>query len=203
MKPGRDDVHRYELKKPVFDRGGMTMVEMLVAISMFAIVMTVTFTFLVNSRRSYSQMSQRVEYQQAMRATVSLMTREIRSAGCDPANAGFDRLPVADDTQFQCRMDLDGDGAIEIVEPAEDVMYLYRPLEEDVIRNSGFGVQTILRNVTAVSFRYFDATGAEILPVPLSAANRSLVRSVEIDLTGLTDQQEEVNYITRVLIRNG
>jgi prepilin-type N-terminal cleavage/methylation domain-containing protein len=187
----------------VYDRRGMTLIELIVAMGLFAIVFGVIFTYLVNSRRSYSNMSQKAEYQQAMRATLNLMTREIRSAGCDPAVAGFDRIPIADASHFQCRMDLDGDGAIEIVEPAEDVTYQYIPAVRELMRNSGAGAQTILRNLTAVNFTYFDAAGNALGPAPLSAANRLLVRSVLIDLVGESDRGEPLNYTTRVLIRNG
>jgi prepilin-type N-terminal cleavage/methylation domain-containing protein len=180
----------------------MTLIEMMVAVAIFAVVMGVVFTFLVNSRRSYTDMSQRVEYQQSVRAVMNLVTREIRSAGCDPAGVNFNRIPLADDTMLQCRMDLDGDGAIEVVEPAEDVVYQYLAGPRQVIRNSGFGNQIILRNVDNLTFRYFDENGNELLPVPLSAANTDLLRYVEIDITGTTDRNEQVNYVTRALVRN-
>ena len=72
------------------DRRGMTLVEMMVALVLFGVIMGVVFSFLVNSRRSYTSISERVEYQQSARAVLSLVTREIRSAGCDPLEIGFD-----------------------------------------------------------------------------------------------------------------
>jgi len=184
------------------DRRGMTLIEMMVAVAIFAVVMGVVFTFLVNSRRSYTDMSQRVEYQQSVRAVLNLVTREIRSAGCDPVGVNFDRFPLADATMLQCRMDLDGDGAIEVVEPAEDVIYQYLAGTRQLIRNSGFGNQILLRNIDNLTFRYFDGNGNELLPVPLSAANTDLLRYVEVNVTGTTDRNETVNYTTRALVRN-
>jgi type II secretory pathway pseudopilin PulG len=180
----------------------MTMVEMMVVLAIFAVVMTVIITFLAHSRRSYTNMSQRVEYQQAVRATLNLLSREIRSAGCDPTSLGFDRFPVAEDNRLQCRMDLDGDGTIEVVEPAEDVLYWWRPDLQELTRNSGVGAQTILRNVTALNFSYFDADGNLLGPPPLSADDRAQIRFVEIDITGESDRGEPINYATRVLVRN-
>jgi prepilin-type N-terminal cleavage/methylation domain-containing protein len=181
----------------------MTLVEMMVVLAIFAVVMTVIISFLVQSRRSYSDMSQRVEYQQAVRATLTLLSREIRSAGCDPLNAGFDRFPVANEDQLRFRMDLDGDGAIEIVEPAEDVQYVWQAAQQELTRDSGSGAQTILRNVTGLNFSYFDADGAPLGPPPLPAADRARIRYVEIAITGESDRGESLSYTTRVLVRNG
>ena len=65
------------------DRKGMTMVEMMVALAIFAVVSTVVIGFLTSSRRTYNTTSDRAHYQQSLRAVFSLMTRELRSAGCE------------------------------------------------------------------------------------------------------------------------
>lgn len=183
------------------DRRGMTLVEMMVAISIFAVAMAVVFTFLVNSRRTYSDVSERVEYQQSLRSVISLMSREIRTAGCDPVDSGFERFAVADATRLQCRMDLDGNGAITVAEPAENVLYQWAGGQ--LMRDNGGGAQVLLRNVTNLGFRYFDASGAALGPMPLGMAERSQIRWVEIVLAGLSDRDEPVTYTTRVLVRNG
>jgi prepilin-type N-terminal cleavage/methylation domain-containing protein len=180
----------------------MTLVEMMVALAIFAVAMAVVFTFIVNSRRSYANISDRVEYQQTIRGALSLISREIRSAGCDPRGVSFTRFPVADAGQLRCRMDLDGDGIIEIVEPAEDVIYTFVGATDELTRDSGNGPQTILRNVNNLVFQYFDADGNPLGPVPLTANDRALIRFVEIDISGESDRGEPVNYATRVLIRN-
>lgn len=187
---------------PLTDRRGLTLVEMMVAIAMFGVAMSVIFGFLTRSRRSYTDMSARVEYQQNVRGVLGLVSREVRSAGCDPTDAGFNTFPLADATSFQCRMDLDGDGVIEAVEPAEDVSYTYVPENRELLRDSGSGAQVILRNVTAVDFRYFDVAGVE-LARPLSAADRARIRFVEISLSGESEQEEPLTYVTRVFVRNG
>ena len=184
-------------------RRGLTLVELMVAIAAFGVAMTVVYTFMTNSRRHYTRMSQRVEYQQAARAVLNLMAREVRSAGCDPAQAGFAHLPLADATALQLRMDLNGNGAIEVTEPAEDVTYTFVGGNNELTRDSGAGAQTVLRNVTALDFRYFDAGGNALTTLPLSAADRQLVRFVEIDITGRSDRGEPLRYVTRVFVRNG
>lgn len=188
---------------PTADRRGLSLVELMVAITMFGIVIVVVFSFLTNSRRSYSDMSARVEQQQGVRAVLALMTREIRSAGCDPALAGFNVFQVADAAQFQCRMDLDGDGALEVTEPAEDVTYAFDAAAGELTRNPGSGPQTLLRGVTGVEFRYFDAAGVELAARPLIPDDRDRVRFVQIDIRGLSERGEPLNYVTRVFVRNG
>jgi hypothetical protein len=99
-------------------------------------------------------------------------------------------------------MDLDGDGVIEVVEPAEDVVYAYNAGTDELTRDSGTGAQTILRNVTAMSFRYYDEDDNLLGPVPLSLDDRAAVRFVEVDISGESDRGEPVSYVTRVLMRN-
>jgi len=190
--------------RPALDRRGLTMVEMMISLALFAVAMTVVFSFLVNSRQSYSDIRERVLYQQSMRAVMSLVSKEVRSAGCDPEGIGFMRFAIADAGQLHCRMDLDGDGVIEFVEPAENVIYRFVADDGELVRNSGVaaGNQTILRNVNSLVFSYFDEDGDPLGPVPLSAANRANIRFVEIDITGETARGESVNYVTRVHVRN-
>lgn len=194
---------KFRRRTPLVDRRGLTLVEMMVAIAMFGVAMGVIFGFLTRSRRSYTDMSARVEYQQNVRGVLGLISREVRSAGCDPGEAGFNVFPLADATSFQCRMDLDGDRVIEAVEPAEDVSYTYVPGNRELLRDSGAGAQVILRNVTAVDFRYFDAAGVELAARPLIAADRDRIRFVEINLSGESKQGEPLTYVTRVFVRNG
>jgi Tfp pilus assembly protein PilW len=181
----------------------MTMVEMIVALAIFAVVATVVVGFLTGSRRTYDSTSDRAHYQQSLRAVFSLMTREIRSTGCDPADAGFDGFTPADDLVLRCRMDLDGDGVTLGTAPDEDITYTYVPGQEELQRTTAAGTQTILRSVTLVQFTYFDAEGNPLVATPLSANDRQRVRFVDIAIDGELRDGEPVTYSTRVYVRNG
>jgi prepilin-type N-terminal cleavage/methylation domain-containing protein len=185
----------------MMDRRGMTLTELMIALAIFGVIMGVLFGFLTGARSSYSDTRERAQYQQSMRAVMSLVTREIRSTGCDPTEAGFDRFAVADDDQLQCRMDLNGDADFTDNGPDEDITYRF--VVGDLIRNNGTGDQVILRGVQNLTFSYFDAAGAPLVGVPLNAANRALVRFVDISIQGQTDRGEPVNYATRIALRNG
>lgn len=190
------------LRRPLA-RAGMTVVELLVSLAIFAVISTVVIGFLTGSRRTYEDTSDRAGYQQSLRAVFSLLTREIRSAGCDPAEIGVDRFPLADNGTLRCRMDLDGDGNTLDVSPDEDITYTFDAGDGELRRTTTLGDQTILRGVQEVTFTYFDGDGAQLNLVPLSAADRRDVRFVGITIAGETPQGEPVTYSTRVLVRNG
>ncbi|MFO7653066.1 MAG: prepilin-type N-terminal cleavage/methylation domain-containing protein [Candidatus Krumholzibacteriia bacterium] len=190
-------------RRPSLDRRGMSIVEMMIALSMFGVIMGVVFTFMTNSRDSYTSTSKRAEYQQSVRAVISLLTREIRSAGCDATNAGLERFGVADHAQIRVRMDLDGNGDTLGTNPDEDISWAYDSGTGELRRDAGTGAITVLRGVSDVNFRYFQADGAELLGTPLSAMDRALVRFVDVEIVGATATGEEISYQTRVLVRNG
>lgn len=186
-----------------FDRRGMTLVEMMISISIFAVILGVVMGFLTTSSRSYSATREKVQYQQSLRAVISLLTKEIRSTGCDPNNIGFDRFVLADNTSLRCQMDLNGDADVTDTSPDESVTYSFTAATGELSRDNGTGPIVILRGVTNVSFAYRDASGNLLGMVPLSATDRFLVRFVDLTITGQTDNGETVDYSSRVALRNG
>jgi len=185
------------------DRSGMTMIEMIISLTIFAIVTAIVIGFLTGSRRTYDDTSDRASYQQSLRAVFSLLTREIRSAGCDPLEMGIDGMPIADLDMLRCRMDLDGDGNANGTDPEEDITYQFIAGLEEIQRTTPSGTLTILRDVQAMTFSYFDGDGNPLTNLPLSAADRAEVRFVGIAIAGETGSGEPVTYSTRVLVRNG
>ena len=184
-----------------FDRRGLTFTELMIALSIFGVIMVVIFGFLTGARNSYSDTRERAQYQQSMRAVMSLVTREIRSTGCDPTEMGFDYFGVADSDRISCRMDLNADRDFADTGPDENITYTL--VAGNLVRNNGTGDQVILRGVQALNFTYFDEAGVQIAATPLSAANRALVRFVGIDIQGETSRGEPVTYTTRIALRNG
>jgi len=187
---------------PKLDRRGITLVELMVTISIFGVIMAVVFTFMSQANRSYQDSRERAQYQQAMRATISLMAREIRSAGCDPNGVGFEKINTADDDQIRCQMDLDGDSFTTSNSPDENVAYAFNAATGEFSRDGGAGAQVILRGLNAATFTYYDADGNVLGALPLNATDRAEVAFVDIDLQGETASGEPVAYQTRVRIRN-
>ncbi len=185
------------------NRQGLTLVELMISLSIFGIIMGVVFSFLVEARDSYSSTRERVHYQQSMRAVMSLLTREVRSTGCDPTSAGFEAFTIASSAALQCSMDLNGDGDVTDTGPDESVTYWYNGGTGELLRFDGAMAMPILRGLNGLTFTYFDANGAVLGAVPLNALDRAMVRYVEIMMDGETDRGEPVNYTTRIALRNG
>jgi len=185
------------------NRRGMTLVEMMISLSVFAVVLGVLFSFMQNTSNSYQKTRQKVQFQQSVRAVISLMSREIRSTGCDPSSAGFNRFEQAELNILQCRMDLDGDGFTTGSNPDENITYTFVAASGELSRNTGANNQVILKGMQNVSFSYFDANGDELNGLPLNAVDRALVHFVELTLTGETGMGESLSFTTRVALRNG
>ena len=184
-------------------RHGFSLVELMISLAIFGVIMGVVFGFLVGARNSYSDTRERVQYQQSMRAVMSLMTREVRSTGCDPSSVGFEPFGIATTASMQCSMDLNGDGDVTDTSPDESITYTYNDGTGELVRFDGTLTMTILRGLNGLTFTYFDANGAVLGAVPLNALDRATVRYVEIMLDGETERGEPVNYTTRIALRNG
>ncbi len=185
------------------NRGGMTLVEMMISLSIFGVIMAVLFGFMSGTRDSYDSTRGKVHYQQSVRAVISLLTSEIRSTGCDPKNAGFDPFFVADNSILRCRADLNDDGDITDQGPDEDVSYIYDSATGELTRNNGVQSFVILRGLTNLQFTYLDSDGNVLGSTPLSAGDRGLIRFVRVTIEGETSDGQPVDYQTRIMVRNG
>ncbi len=185
------------------DRRGMTLVELMVALLIFGIVMGVVFSVMVNSRNSYEDTRERAQFQQSVRAVISLLTREIRSAGCNPTQAGFEPLPIAATWVLQCQADLNGDSDAADMNPDENVTYIFNPGTGELFRDNGNGPVAILGGLQGVTFDFFDGAGNQLLNLPLGPLDRAQVREVGVTLRGGLRDGETVTYSTRVALRNG
>mgnify|MGYP003845206375 CR=1 FL=1 len=56
------------------DRKGLTLSELMISLAIFGVIMGVMFSFLTGARNSYSETRERAQYQQSMRAIMSLVT---------------------------------------------------------------------------------------------------------------------------------
>ncbi len=188
--------------KSLTNRRGLTLVEMMISLSIFGVVMAVVFGFMTATSSSYDATRNKVQYQQTIRAVVSLMTREIRSAGCDPSSAGFDSFFIADDSVLRCRADLNGDADITDLNPDEDIQYTFNNNTGELSRDNGIDDMVILRGLTNMQFTYLADDGTVLGGTPLNAGDRDQVRYVQITINGETDDGEPVSYQTRILVRN-
>jgi prepilin-type N-terminal cleavage/methylation domain-containing protein len=186
----------------LMNNGGFTVAEMLVTTLILAIVLGAVNTVFFSSNEMYDKTSQRAHVQMDARLGMSILTKELRHAGCDPVEIGVVGVAYAATDTVRIVGDHDGDGTISIAEPSEDVTYFYDPSSETLFRDPGTGPQVIVPNVTNMTITYLDRSNTALTPLPLSAANAARVRSVAISVTTEARDSGEVTLTTTVALRN-
>ncbi len=183
---------------------GFTLVEMIVTVIVLGIVLVVVNQVFFSTTRLYGNTSVRANQQMSARAGLSVMANELRTAGCDPSfpPAGIQGVLSAQSDTVHVQSDLSGDGAIQMAEPSEDVMYYFDANQQAVMRDPGTGPQIMIPNVSACVFTYFDGNDNALI-APLNAANRGRVRSIGINITTQTQRGGQMNTTTRISLRNG
>jgi len=171
---------------------GFTLVELMVALLISAVVMTGIFMLYRSQQRSYVMQDEVAAMQQNLRSALYFMGREIRMAGCDPtgmAGAGFTvwaagQLGFTMDTRGK---DEDDPPDKDTSDPNETVTYTLADGDgdgsaDDLVRNTGGGNQLVAENIAVLNFTYLDDQGNV-------AALASQIRSVQITLRARTEQR--------------
>ena len=185
------------------DPRGMTVMELMVAFSLAAVAAAVVYTVFISTQGSFVATRNETEHEQDARVVLGILTQEIRSAGSDVRGIGLDRFAIAHGDTLRVQSDLDGDGVLSAVdEPSEDVTWYHDSGNGSLVRRTGAGDATVLRDVTAFSFRYLDGTGAALGGTPLSVADRNRVRAVAVDLTLRITRNTERTWTRTVALRN-
>ena len=120
------------------DYRGITLIELMIALVIGAVLMTGLFTAFISQHRSYTVQDQISTVQQSVRAGMSLMVREIRMAGFNPKLSpvtGWLPLPspwfgilAAGPNAITISFDLDEDGALG---PGETITYSLADFDGD------------------------------------------------------------------------
>ena len=179
---------------------GFTLIELLVSMAMFSIVISLFVSSKISQTNQGITQQQAVEMQQTARSVILLMTNEIRTAGYNPhyknyrpgiTNADASTLTfssVASDDGT----DNNGDGTIDEDGEFETITYGIQDNDGDgdndlTVNFNGSGAQLLAENISALTFTYFDETGAA-LAVPV--ADPENIRSIGISITVGTDINE-------------
>ena len=183
---------------------GMTLVELMVATTILALLCVVLTGVFFTTSRLHSRTTQRAEVQMGTRSGLALMLNELRQAGADPGDTpiGLTAVVTASADLIRVRADLNGDGVIQTAEPSEDVTYSYDSTANTVSRNPGSGAAVLIPDVTSMGLVYFDDANQPLGPLPLSAANAARVRAIGLSMTAERRNSRPITLSTRIALRN-
>ncbi|MBW1860028.1 MAG: prepilin-type N-terminal cleavage/methylation domain-containing protein [Deltaproteobacteria bacterium] len=162
---------------------GFTLIEILVVMALGLVVLGAVLSIFIKQNET-SQAQQEIAYaQQNVRAAMDLMMREIRNAGYDPHDDGFEAIPTAKGDEIRILSNLDED--VEAGDPDdenEDVTYSVNA-QYQLLRNGS----VLVNSPGAISLGYILSDGTEYDPpgpgdpaVELTADERPLIRAVII-----------------------
>ena len=162
---------------------GVTLVELLIAFCIVAILLAGLYRFFIYEANLYSAQDELTERLQVVRATVDKMVREIRMAGFRQNGSNLVGIVSATQRTIRIQADLNRDG--DVVDPDEDVTYTFDPSSLTLSRTSDGSTEPICENVSAFRLTYVLVNGAET-PMP---ANLSQIRKVRMTLTVMTGKE--------------
>lgn len=182
--------------------------ELLMSIMLGSLVLTAIFSLFITQSKQYSSQENSVEMVQGLRASMDLMTREIRLAACDPTGAGGIGFQDNANDNYNTdansiRFTLDTTGTAGTGEPDglvdgpnEDInYYLYTSggIQKLGRRTGGSGnPQPVIEDVTNLTFTYYDANGA-------TTSTLSDIRSVQISLTAQTERDDPLLGVRKTM----
>ena len=171
---------------------GYSLADLLVAMAVMGVLMSATLSALQSGLAAWGWGSGRVEAQQAIRAALERLARELRDAGYDPTGAGIEAVLVAEPARVVFQRDLNGNGLIDPTR--ERVTYILRPGETTLRRDAGGGAQPLAESVRCFALSYLDSSGAP-------TADPSRVVSVRIEIEAGRGRAE-ATMSTLVTLRN-
>ena len=162
--------------KALRDQSGFTLVELMVAMSIFLLILVGVFQVFDPSSKAYSTTERKVDVQQGGRVAMDAMSRQIRMAGYFPENIDANNLnditspsiQVATESALAIAGDLDGTGATNVFTFCLSNAGLWRVkgpigVATSYTCPSGNNADLLAENVTGLTFAYFDANNN---PVP-------------------------------------
>ena len=171
---------------------GFTLIELLLVMVLGLVILGAVLNTLVSQNRT-NAVQQEVAYaQQNVRAAMDLMVREIRNAGYDPEDNGFEAIKTATSDSIRILSNISGDDEAGDPDDAnEDVTYAVDdsdPLNIKLTRNGN----RIVDFLNGLQFGYVLEDGTMLNPpgAPLTQAQRADIRGVLIGLSVRTENKD-------------
>ena len=135
---------------------GFTLIELLVVLSIQGILLAAVVTSFTAQITAYDLQEQLTAMQQNARAAMTLVIRDARTAGYDPARAGIAGLSYHP-ARLGIAADRNGDG--DVSDANERVVYFHDPERRQLKRDTGGGGQPLAEDVEGFTVEYLDASG--------------------------------------------
>lgn len=200
--------------------GGFTMAEMLVTSAVIALIMGGLMSLMMTGSQTWVVGANRSEAQQSARLVLHRLSEEVRLGGWDPRQtAAFPAIQALapPQTGFVISNDWSADGAIQnntltLVNGANRGEQITYDFVSNALRRQESRLDAAPVDVTnaigAIAFTYRDADDVAVAS-PHLAANASTIRTVEITVTTVPDNQPSsttqrvsVTSTSRARVRN-
>ncbi|HEY2931151.1 MAG TPA: prepilin-type N-terminal cleavage/methylation domain-containing protein [Acidobacteriota bacterium] len=172
---------------------GFTFLELMVSITILAILSGGVFTLFNATQKRYQAEKEYAETVQNARVALDLLSRCIRQAGNneDPAAFAFEPLSYAGST-LTIRSDLTGSIAGGSVQQAtgdpdgkltaayETITINFNSSSKQIVLNAGYGEEILAENINKLEFKFYDSAGVE-------TATMNDVSKVSITLEALSN----------------
>lgn len=143
---------------------GFTLIEMMVALTLFAILMAMVLSFYLQSNIMAHKGGKEIEIQEGLRYGLDKMVRELRNST---------RLTAISVNSITFKQNDD-----------TNVTYAWDSIDEELTReiDSGGGAQPVGSNITGLEFEYYNSAGTKIIVLSNTAPEN--IERVKITLTG-------------------
>ena len=180
---------------------GFTVIEVLMVLAIMSIAFGTIYKSFEQLNRSYTTESVKAGVQQGARIAVEFMVQDIRLAGLDPletANAGIaGGVPLPTSSWIEFTLDSNYDG--EIVDTDDFERIRYELVGDELKQTNHLGQETMLDNVTNLSFTFLDADDQTTTD---NAEIRSVIISLTMEKTAGRSGPISRTYTTTVRCRN-
>ena len=159
---------------------GFTLIELLVVLSIQGVLLAAVVTSFTAHLTSHDLQEQVTAMHQNARAAMTMVLREARRAGYDPAGVGFAGI-THDPVRLRIAADRNGDG--DLSDANERVAYYHDAARFLLRRSTGGGGQPVVEDVQAFVVDYLDGAGR---PTTATAA----IRRLRISITTRTSRPD-------------
>lgn len=156
---------------------GVTLIEMMIALCIMGLVMAGFYNSFLVQHKVYTAQETITEMNQAARASVTKMLKELRMAGYKKPGAILNGIPSANLTSIKVVADLNKDEDLSGID--EQVTYAYNSGEKQITRTANGLTEALCDNVTSFSLSYVLTDGSTI-SAPSNPAN---IRKITVNFT--------------------